>query len=130
MTEQLFDVAIIGGGVAGCAAAIQLARYGHKVVLCEAQSYPHHKVCGEFLSPECAALLTDLGLATAIQKMNPASIHTVAITAPDGCTWETELPGVAIGVSRYFLYNILAEQARALGVYLRHFATLTDICGN
>jgi len=130
MTGQLFDVAIIGGGVAGCAAAIQLARYGHKVVLCEAQSYPHHKVCGEFLSPECAQLLGELGLASAIQKLNPASIHTVAITAPDGCTWEAELPGAAIGISRYALDHILAKQARSYGVDLRDKKTVTDIQGN
>ena len=66
MTERLFDVAVIGGGVAGCAAAIQLAQKNLRVVLCEAKSYPHHKVCGEFLSPECTRLLDSLGLTTAM----------------------------------------------------------------
>src|SRR5215813_9010254 len=116
MSQSIFDVAIIGGGVAGCAAAIQLARQGQRVILCEARSYPHHKVCGEFLSPECASMLDELGLPEAIQAVKPAAIQTVAIIAPDGTCWETDLPGAAIGISRYTLDHLMATQAQACGV--------------
>src|SRR5690348_10440783 len=110
MTGDTFDVAVIGGGVAGCAAAIHLARQGQRVVLCEAKSYPHHKVCGEFLSPECASMLNKLGLTEAIQAVKPSSIHTVAIITPDGTCWETELPGTALGISRYTLDHLMATE--------------------
>src|SRR5437763_1811893 len=55
-----FDVAIIGAGPAGCAAAIAAARAGASVHLLERGPYPRHKVCGEFVSPEALALLREL----------------------------------------------------------------------
>lgn len=130
MSEQSFDVAIIGGGLAGCSAAISLAQHGHKVVLFEAQSYPHHKVCGEFLSPECGAMLDALGLTAALQAAKPALIHTASITTPNGTKWTSAFPGAGIGVSRYLLDNLMAEQARACGVNLRTSTTVTDVQGH
>src|SRR5687768_2854247 len=52
MNAQQFDTAIIGGGLAGLALSIQLARLGHAVVLLEKEAYPYHKVCGEYISNE------------------------------------------------------------------------------
>jgi flavin-dependent dehydrogenase len=130
MNERVFDVAIIGGGIAGCAAAIQLARHNRRVILCEAKSYPHHKVCGEFLSPECAAMLDALGLSSAIQAVRPAAISSAAITAPDGTTWETELTGTAIGISRYTLDHLMAAQARTCGVEVRDLTTISRVQGS
>jgi menaquinone-9 beta-reductase len=130
MKNQIYDVAIIGGGVAGCAAAVQLAQAGHKVVLCESKSYPHHKVCGEFLSPECAVFLDQLSLMPAIQATHPAQIHTVGITAPNGTTWKTPLPGIGLGISRYALDTIMSEGARSCGVNFRDRSTVTDVQGN
>jgi flavin-dependent dehydrogenase len=129
MSDQSFDVAIIGGGLAGCAAAIHLANQGHRVVLFEAQSYPHHKVCGEFLSPECGLLLADLGVMPALQAIGPAPIDTVRIIAPNGTTWSNDLPGTGIGISRYALDHLLVEQARASGVNVRTSTTVSDVQG-
>jgi len=46
-----FDLAIIGGGPAGTAAAITASRSGARVLLLERGAFPRHKVCGEFISP-------------------------------------------------------------------------------
>jgi flavin-dependent dehydrogenase len=46
------QITIIGGGPAGSAAAILLARQGYDVVLLEKDRFPRHKLCGEFLSLE------------------------------------------------------------------------------
>ena len=51
------DTLIIGGGVAGLAAAIRLTELGIKPLVIEGGSYPAHKVCGEFISPSGCALL-------------------------------------------------------------------------
>lgn len=56
------ETIIIGGGPAGAAAAIHLARRGIPVRLLERQAGPHHKVCGEFISYEAAHHLKNLGL--------------------------------------------------------------------
>lgn len=50
---------IIGGGIAGLCAAIRLSELGEEPLLVEGGSYPAHKICGEFLSPECLSFLHD-----------------------------------------------------------------------
>lgn len=41
-----FDVAVIGAGPAGCAAALAAAQAGHSVVLLERATLPRYKTCG------------------------------------------------------------------------------------
>ena len=52
------QVIIIGGGLAGLTAAIDLCQKGIEVNLFEKDEYPHHKVCGEYLSNEICLILT------------------------------------------------------------------------
>jgi len=59
------DVLVLGGGVAGCAASIALAREGRVVTLIEREHTPRHKVCGEFLSGEALEDLHALGIDVA-----------------------------------------------------------------
>lgn len=130
MNTNLYDVAIIGGGPAGCSAAITLAQRGARVVLCEAKNYPHHKVCGEFLSPECTYLLDQLGLSTSIRSLNPVEIGAFCLTGPDSSVWETRLPGSAWGLSRWTLDAALARHVCLVGVELREETTVCEIRGN
>ena len=51
---------IVGGGLAGSAFAIELARHGKRAIVLEKTGGPHHKVCGEFLSAEAQDLLAQL----------------------------------------------------------------------
>jgi len=60
MSSQ-FDSVIIGGGPAGSAAAISLARLGYAVVLFDKSEY-HTIRFGETLQPEAHKLLTHLGV--------------------------------------------------------------------
>lgn len=130
MSDVVYDAAIAGGGPAGCSAATTLARLGLRVVLCEAKSYPHDKVCGEFLSPECTTLLDRLGVLRDIQALNPAEITTFSITTPNAVRWEAQLPGTAWGVSRKALDAVLVHHACTRGVELREATTVTDIRGS
>ena len=52
----------VGGGLAGAAFAIELARSGRRVLVLERSRGPHHAVCGEFLSEEAQVVLGSLGL--------------------------------------------------------------------
>jgi len=124
------DVVIIGGGPAGCSAAITLAKQGASVVLFEAKTYPHHKVCGEFLSPECAHFLTDLGAADSLRDAGLVEIKTVRVTAPNGTKWETAFPAAGWGITRSTLDMALAARARSLGVDVREAAPVTGIEGD
>ena len=124
-----YEVAVVGGGPAGCSAAIHLAQAGVRVALLETRAYPHDKLCGEFLSPECAGLLDQLGLTPALRGLGPALIETACLSAPDGTLWQTRLPGTALGLTRRALDEALALRAQALGVALHTGTTVTRIDG-
>jgi flavin-dependent dehydrogenase len=105
MRDALLDAAIIGAGPAGSGAAIALARRGFRVGLFEARRFPHDKVCGEFLSPECAGLVAVLELDDRIRALCPAPVDRVKLTAPagawpDGTSWEERLPQPGWRLSR------------------------------
>ena len=125
-----YDAAIVGGGPAGCSAAISLAARGARVVLLEARAYPHDKLCGEFLSPECLPLLYALGLAPALRALGPVPIDTAQLTAPDGAAWQSALPGQAWGLTRQALDHAMAQRAEAAGADLRSGLAVTAITGS
>ncbi|MFP3900255.1 MAG: NAD(P)/FAD-dependent oxidoreductase [Acidimicrobiia bacterium] len=59
---QPTDVAVVGGGPAGSAAAIALARAGHEVTLVDRARFPRDKACGDGLTAAALRLLDQLGL--------------------------------------------------------------------
>lgn len=125
-----YDVAVIGGGLAGCSAAITLAEQGHTVALLEAADYPRHRVCGEFLSPECVDTLDALGAMEAVRAHKPTWMTYAVITTPEGVRWERDLPGTAMGISRYALDALLAERAAGAGASVYTNNRVTGITGN
>src|SRR5258706_4584 len=64
-----FDVAIIGGGPAGCASATLLAETGHRVLVLEREKFPRYHV-GESLLPFTYYPLERLGL---LEKMRQSA---------------------------------------------------------
>lgn len=111
-----YDVAIIGGGLAGLAASILMRQKGYNVVLFEKESYPFHKVCGEYISYESENFLLSLGLP--LHDWNLPRIDTLQLSAPNGQLFTTKLPLGGFGLSRYKLDGALAAMAKAAGVQL------------
>jgi menaquinone-9 beta-reductase len=109
-TKQ-YDVAIIGGGLAGLALSIQLSRLGHSVALFEKEAYPFHKVCGEYISMESWDFLESLGLP--LSSMNLPVIKKLIVSAPNGNTLKATLPLGGFGISRYQIDNDLKNIALA-----------------
>src|SRR3982751_2606565 len=112
--KQVYDAAIVGGGLAGLAAGIRLARLGHSVVLFEKEKYPFHKVCGEYISLESEEFLKSVGLS--ISTLDLPKVTTLLLTAPNGKSFTTKLPLGGFGISRFALDNQLAVIARNTGV--------------
>src|SRR5664279_3385320 len=120
-----YDLAIVGGGLAGLSLSIQLARAGRRVVLFEKESYPFHKVCGEYISMESREFLAGLGLP--LNEWNLPVIKRLLVTSPNGESIRASLPLGGFGVSRYKLDAALAEIARKSGVTLLENTKVNDI---
>ena len=60
------DVAVVGAGPAGTAAALFAARRGYRVIVFDKQAFPRDKPCGEGLMPSGRPALRELGLEDAI----------------------------------------------------------------
>ena len=107
------EVLILGGGVAGCAASIALARKGCRVTLLERELAPRHKVCGEFLSGEALEDLRLLGIDAA--SLGAVPIHHVRLAAGRRAA-QAPLPFPAASLTRKALDTALLAQAVAAGV--------------
>jgi flavin-dependent dehydrogenase len=121
------DVVVIGAGPAGSSLAAVLSELGWEVALLERRSFPHHKVCGEFLSPEAQASLRAMGLYLSIAALKPALITQAKLVSPAGVAVQTALPGCAWGISRFALDAALAAAAQQRGVELYTNVTATTI---
>jgi flavin-dependent dehydrogenase len=121
------DVLVLGGGLAGGAAATWLARAGKSVHLVERHAYPADKMCGEFLSIEAQRHLAELGIdldrlgAVHVDRMRLISGHTVI---------EAKLPFVARGVSRRRLDEALLAMAEHAGAQVERGVRVTELRGD
>ena len=115
---MLEPISIIGGGPAGAAAALAIARAGGHPVIYEKSTFPRHKVCGEFLSPEILPVLEQAGLADGFLSLGPARI-TQAELYFNRARRRFRLPEPAYGMSRYTFDHFLLGKAVESGVELR-----------
>jgi flavin-dependent dehydrogenase len=106
-------IVIIGGGLAGLTAALHLQREGLEILLIEKSAYPHHKVCGEYVSNEVLPYLQWLNADPL--KLKPALINTLSVTTLTGNTLNSALPLGGFGISRYALDNFLYQEFIARG---------------
>jgi flavin-dependent dehydrogenase len=106
------DPLIIGGGPAGTAAAITLARFGHHPLLLEKTTRPTDKVCGDFLSHDAIRQVQCLGIDPA--TLGAAPINRVRLVRGNRVA-EAALPFPAIGLSRRILDAALLRAAEATG---------------
>jgi flavin-dependent dehydrogenase len=114
--EDEAEVAVVGAGPAGCAAAIVLARAGRRVLLLDRTAEARESVCGEFLGPDAAAALARLGLDLPALGAVPLRRLRVAARARDAAV---PLPFPAWGLPRRLLDGALREAARDAGVEFR-----------
>jgi len=78
------DVLVVGAGPAGAATAALLARRGLAVLAVDRAAFPRHKACAEFLSPEAARDLDDLGVLRDIETARPRHLSGFRLVSDDG----------------------------------------------
>jgi flavin-dependent dehydrogenase len=112
-TDQYTNVLIVGGGLAGLTCALHLLKEGFEVTLIEKNEYPHHKVCGEYISNEVLPYLQWLDADP--HQLLPVSINRLSVSSLGGQIVGCELPLGGFGLSRFALDNFLYEKALSRG---------------
>jgi menaquinone-9 beta-reductase len=121
VTEK-FAVLIVGAGVSGASAAIRLAQSGFAVCLVERDRFPRHKLCGEFISPECLEHFRELQVFDQMMSAGGDEIFETVFYAPNGrsvavpSSWFGTGASGALSLSRAEMDLRLLERAKSLGV--------------
>jgi 2-polyprenyl-6-methoxyphenol hydroxylase-like FAD-dependent oxidoreductase len=81
---ETVDVAIIGAGPAGSAAAIGLAQRGYEVALIDKKLFPREKPCGDFVNPINWPVFRELGVEDRVLAQPHAEVTGFRITTAAG----------------------------------------------
>jgi len=115
------QIIIVGAGPAGTSLAIRLAKNGFDVCLIEREKFPRHKLCGEFVSPECLIHFEDLGVLEEMFAIGGDRITETRFYAPNGrnvsvpSEWFGNAQG-ALGISRAEMDFRLLNKAKEVGI--------------
>lgn len=117
------DVAIVGGGPAGAAAAYFLARGGRSVTVVEQKTFPRDKTCGDGLTPRAIRMLADMGLGDRVegwQRVEGLRIrslqHTRTAAMPATRRWCDH----GLVTPRRVLDQLVLDNAEAAGATVRY----------
>jgi menaquinone-9 beta-reductase len=124
------DVAIVGGSLAGSAAAAALARQGARVIVLEKACFPRARICGEFLSSAARPHLARLGILQSILDAGAETIDRFSIVRENGHRVEAPLPSPVLSISRETLDTLASDAARKLGAEIRFGVTVLSIEGS
>lgn len=78
--EQV-DVVVVGGRLAGCAAAPPLARAGRRVVVLDRMRFPSDQLSTHLLMPAGTSELAKLGALPRILALNPSQVRYTQVEA-------------------------------------------------
>ena len=134
MAEEIYDVAIIGGGPAGSTAGTLLSRAGRRVVIIERDKFPRFKI-GESLLPFSMKAFTRLGLqekflrAGFMEKFGgemcgACSAEGVKFYFKDGFGSQTDR---SFQVTRAEFDKVLLDNARESGAEVRELTAVKSV---
>jgi flavin-dependent dehydrogenase len=127
------EVVIVGGGPAGAALAIGLARLGRDVLVLERAPTWHWRACGVFTSPATVAALRRVGLDPGELAAVARSIPAMRVETASGTSFrltygdDGSLRSPAVGLDRSRLDPLLLSRARDAGAEVREGATVRDV---
>jgi menaquinone-9 beta-reductase len=115
-------ITIVGGGLAGLTLGIGLRQRGIPTTVWEANHYPRHRVCGEFLSGRGQDVLARLGLLELFRRAGSVDAHTAALYLGRAGSPARPLSTPALCLSRFAMDAVLADHFQELGGELREHA--------
>jgi flavin-dependent dehydrogenase len=126
MSEISSDAIVVGGGPAGCAAAIVLARRGHRVTLLEAERGAVRKTCGEYLSSTAVRWIEHAGILPKLHEQGAIPIPEWSLSTARG-EWIRRLPSPGLALSRSVLDPLLRDVCREEGVRVLEGARVQSV---
>jgi flavin-dependent dehydrogenase len=124
------EVAIVGGGPAGAALAIRLARAGHETVVFERLQQPRWRAAGVYSSPLTRTRLAALGVTDDELERLIRPISAMVVETADGrasCSLEYPAPHHACGVDRVRLEQTVLDHARRAGATVHEGAVVSAV---
>ena len=125
----------MGGGPAGAAVAIGLARRGHEVLVLDRSPTWRWRACGVFTSPVTVRALARLGLTDAELAVVARPLPAMRVETPAGSRFrltygdDGSLAAAAVGLDRSRLDPLLLDRARAAGAEVREGVSVRGIVG-
>ena len=93
------DVAVIGGGAAGCVTALAFARRGARVLVLEAHPGASTRLAGEWLHPAGVRVLESLGLEIPAAAEHPPGRGFIVVPADGAPAIRLEYPEEAVALT-------------------------------
>ena len=116
MGNLTYEIIVIGAGPAGSRAARLLAERGFSVLQLEKRDRVGHPVrCAEAVGPRADVER----FITLDNSLISTEINGVKVVAPDGQTFEAEMPAIGFVVKRELFDRRLADYAQGAGAELR-----------
>ncbi len=120
------DVAVLGGGPAGLAAAMALRQRGCRVAVYDGQRPPIDKACGEGLMPEAVRLLRALGVT--LDEQDGRGFRGISFHDTHAKTCAAFASGRGLAMRRTRLQERMAARAAEMGVAL-HWGAVVRATG-
>jgi menaquinone-9 beta-reductase len=127
----MYDVAIVGGSLAGAATAVHLATAGYRVILLERMAVHQRKACGEGLFPRGVRELSRLGV---LEEVRPVAAPLLGVRFLAGQAKAqarfADLDWNGLGLERSLLDPLLLERAREAGAEVRRGVAMRSLLIN
>jgi len=120
-----YNIAIIGGGLAGLSLSIDLREKGYDVIVIEKGNYPRHKVCGEYISMESHSYVQ--AICPALSGLDLPVINKFGLSSTGKNQFNTALDLGGFGISRYLLEKMLFDKACSVGVIFMTDTKATNV---